>query len=226
MDIFEDDEIEEVDESEWEEFDKEFERLQRSKSTKHKKKNTKALYVDLSVDLKSKLKEICKKENKTQTEVISTFIKDYEVYKKTIYSIEDDVKVLLKVLDITSDYEVSKVKLELEEQYQVKSENRRVKKFGIDKKPQYLRLSTHEILNELAIKENRNKNEIVDELLLNYYYKTVDNKNIVYQIKDMLKVFQEISKRQLGDKVYNKIEKTYFRNKFSNKKYRKGGNIE
>ncbi len=101
----------------------------------------------------------------------------------------------------------------------MKSENwsakRKIPKdFRDCKKQKLLRLKSSKLLVELSRRENRNKNEIVDELILNYYYVNFENKYVIYQIKDMLKIFKECLKSEMTARVFNKIERRYFANKF------------
>lgn len=181
----------------------------------HKKKQSKTLNVDLSLEMKNKLESIAGKEGKTQTKVVEELIRDYELYKRTIFSMSDDVKVIIEALNLVSGYEIEKYKLQIMKSENWSAKRKIPKEFRDDKKQKLLRLKTSRLLDELSRRENRNKNEIVDELILNYYYINFENKWVIYQIKDMLNIFKECLKAEMTSRVFNKIERRYFAEKYS-----------
>lgn len=179
-----------------------------------RKKNSRRLCIDLKENIKIKLEEISKKENKSQTEIVSELIRDYELYKRTILSISDDVKLMIKCFEILNEDFTSELRRHAKDEI-IKDEKKiRKMQYQAPQQGVFLRIKYKNVLDEIALKEDRYKNEIIDELLKNYYIINYDNRNRIYKIKNELNIFKIMLERMIGYETYKKMEKKYFADKF------------
>lgn len=186
-----------------------------------RKKNSRRLCIDLKENIKVKLEEISKKENKSQTEIVSELIRDYEMYRRTILSISDDVKLMIKCFEILNEDFTSELRRHAKDE--IIKDEKKIRKMQYQAPQQgiFLRIKYKNVLDEIALKEDRYKSEIIDELLKNYYIVNYDNRNRIYKIKNELNIFKMMLERMIGYETYKKMEKKYFADKFGRMKRRK-----
>ncbi len=141
-------------------------------------------------------------------------IRDYELYRKTILSTADDLKIIIKCHELLNSSFTNKLKERAKER--IRLEKYRVKEIAGAKTKQgiYVRLLYKDVLDEIAKEEQRYKNEIIDELIKNYYVENYKNKNVIFKIKDELNIIKLIMEDIIGQRDYDEIKRKYFANKF------------
>ncbi len=186
-----------------------------------RKKNSRGLSIDLKENIKIKLEEISKKENKSQAEIVSELIRDYELYRRTIFSISDDVKLMVKCFEmLNADFTEE---LSRHAKDEIIKDEKKIRKMQYQAPQQgvFLRIKYKNVLDEIASKEDKYKSEVIYELLKNYYIINYENRNRIYKIKNELNIFKIMLERMIGYEDYKKMEKKYFADKFGRMKKRK-----